>query len=216
MATINDLAEYIDEHCDRILERLDTESVDVYVFLCDRFAASDVMEDRIFQFVFRSYYRLDSAGLTSEFKITYFKKLQALRTFKVIDLRCLLMEFFPIPTLQGNRSLHFSFVSKLAHTINPSYPIYDSQVRKVFGFALPNYGRVESRIDKLLTFYSRLQSTYARITAGGLMRQTICSFETRFPAHCAKLSSTKVLDFIFWSTGKLIEDGKLEAPPVLW
>jgi hypothetical protein len=70
--TLEELAGYIDTHRDQVIENLDPESIDVYVFLSRRFSEVDISKDRLFRFVFRSFYRMDSAGLTDEFKTEYF------------------------------------------------------------------------------------------------------------------------------------------------
>ena len=51
--------------------RVGRESVDVYLFLCDEFARGPVTQNYLFQFVYCSFYRLDNAGLTPEFKFSY-------------------------------------------------------------------------------------------------------------------------------------------------
>jgi hypothetical protein len=52
----------------RILDGLGPEPFAVYSFLSSECARGGVDKNPLFQFVYRSYYRLDNAGLTSDFK----------------------------------------------------------------------------------------------------------------------------------------------------
>lgn len=213
---MNILAEfttYIDTHRDRVLDNLDPASIDVYVFLSKRFGECDVSKDRLFQFLFRSFYRLDSAGLTKEFKTEYFKMLQGLRGADAVDLQALAQRFHEFPRLKGDKSLQFSFVTKLAHTISVSYPIYDDEVANAFAFTKPASGEFQTRLARFLTFYAWLGSAYSTVLTNGLMSQTVQDFRTKFSEQVPYLADVKVLDFIFWSTGKLIRKKQLTAVP---
>jgi hypothetical protein len=160
---------YIDNHSSRILENLGDEPIEVYLFLSNRFCKCDVSKDKVFQFVFRSFYRLDLAGLTIGFKDEYFKTLEGLRTARLIDLTGLVRKFRELPTLRGHKSLQFSFVTKLAHTVDATYPVFDDDVATTFAFSRPTGGDFESRLACFLAFYERLRSTYSAITTDGLI-----------------------------------------------
>jgi hypothetical protein len=213
MNTLHELASYIDAHRDQVLENLDPESVDVYVFLSKRFGECDASKDRVFQFVFRSFYRLDFAGLTDAFKTEYFKALENLRGADFVDLKALAERFYVIPRRKGDKSLQFSFATKLAHTINVSYPIFDDEVAHAFGFTKPASGEFQTRLARFLKFYEWLRQAYETILEDRLMRQTVEAFRTKFSTQAPHLDDVKVLDFIFWSAGKLIRVEKLTAAP---
>ena len=69
------------------INKLSKEGFDVYGFINDEFKnTEDITKNHLFQFVFRSFYRLDNAGLTQEFKTRYFQLLQEYRN-KPIDLK---------------------------------------------------------------------------------------------------------------------------------
>ena len=64
-----------------IFNSLHIESIEVYRFLIKRFRETDdITKDEVYQFLYRSFYRIDNAGLTKEFKNEYFKILQEYRT----------------------------------------------------------------------------------------------------------------------------------------
>jgi hypothetical protein len=101
------------------------ESVCVYEEIMRRYEENGVT-DLVFRFLFRSFYRLDNAGLTDEWKEEFFSLLKRKET----NLRTLLDKLHEIPTLRGHNSFQLSFATKLLHTLNPHLPIYDSIVAK--------------------------------------------------------------------------------------
>ena len=105
-----------------------------------------------------AFYRLDNAGLTPEFKSKYFMLLEESRNLPEVYLRNLVKELYAIPNLKGQQSLQFSFVTKLANTVNRQYPIYDSEVGCLAPDCLDN---------ELSVFMQRLRVQGA---AGGLGR----------------------------------------------
>lgn len=122
----------IEENAEPIVRAIRHEAVSVYAFLADEFSQGSIASNYVFQFLYRSYYRLDNAGLTVDFKSRYFNLLEDCRNSTSVDLEHLARELYQYPTLRGRQSLQFSFVTKLANTVNNAYPIYDAEVARVF------------------------------------------------------------------------------------
>lgn len=176
------------------------ESVDVYEFLCKEFARGSVRENYVFQFTYRSFYTLDNAGLTSQFKRKYFSLMEDSRGFSDIDLPGLARELHAIQNIKHQHTLQFSFVTKLAHTVSPVYPIYDSLVARVFGFRVPSNDKgFADRLNAYMNSYGRLRSAYAEIINRNLLAVPRQLFRDKYSAS---IPETKALDFIFWSAGK--------------
>src|SRR5262249_6782436 len=116
---------YIEANADKIVGEIGRDSVEVHCFLSNEFARGSILENYVFQFTYRSFYRLDNAGLTPEFKQKYFVLLEEARNLPEVDLPDLTRRLSRIPNRKGQDSLQFSFVSKLANTVNAQYPIYD-------------------------------------------------------------------------------------------
>jgi len=194
----------IETNGDSIVRAIGREAVDVYGFLADEFARGSVIGNYVFQFAYRSFYRLDNAGLTPEFKCKYFVQLEESRNLREIDLRRLVEEFYAIPNRKGQQSLQFSFVTKLANTANRLYPIYDREVANVFGFRPPNnLGTFDARLNKYMLFYAHVRDIYSEILNGNLLREPRRIFRQIYAAPPERIPDIKVLDFIFWSAGKL-------------
>lgn len=187
-----------------IVEAIGRESVDVYLFLADEFARGPITQNYVFQFAYRSFYRLDNAGLTNEFKSTYFALLENHRTSSEVDLSALAKELYGIPNRKGQPSLQFSFVTKLANTINPHYPVYDAEVANVFGFRTPyNYKAFDMRLNEYLAFHQELRQYYQELIARDLLREPCRLFREMYAPSSERVPIVKVLDFVFWSAGKL-------------
>lgn len=199
--TTTEIAQKIEDNAKNIIDNLSNESVEVYKFLKDEFQKENVKENYLFQFVFRSFYRLDNAGLTDEFKTTYFELLEYYRNQSIIDIKEVLEKFYVKKNHKGQSTLQFSFVTKLLNTINDSIPIYDSQVSKLFSMSRPTCKDFAKSIDTYLDYLETIQVAYNKIINDNLLPESISLFNTKFKDN--NLSDIKKIDFIFWSAGKL-------------
>ena len=209
MTDLRIIIEFIESKCVAIIKNIDQESIDVYKFLQTQFRSSDVSKNYLFQFVYRNFYRLDNAGLTKDFKIEYFKVMERYKNEDVPDYETVLTPFHDIRNLKDHDSLQFSFITKLLATIHDQLPIYDSAVAKVFGMKRPVVKEPERKLQLYKEQFKHIKGAYLIIMGQKLLPRTISEFNHRFPEH--GLSDIKVLDFIFWSTGKLISSGSLNS-----
>lgn len=201
MNTTNEIAKKIEDNAQSIIDDLCYESIDVYKFLKNEFQRGSIARNYLFQFVFRSFYRLDNAGLTNEFKITYFELLEHYRNQSNIDIEEVLVKLYVKKNLKGQTTLQFSFVTKLLNTIDDSIPIYDRHIAKLFSMSRPSYKDLAKSIDTYIDYLETIKITYNEIIAENLLPQTIAMFDRKFRDN--KLSMIKKIDFIFWSAGKL-------------
>jgi hypothetical protein len=195
------IIEFIENNSTEIVENIDYESVEVYNFLQDQFETSNVNENYLFQFVYRSFYRLDNAGLTPEFKTEYFKILEEMRNQKSFDFERILKRLHNFPNRKGQNTLQFSFVTKLLNTIDNKLPIYDSEVAKMFCASRPYISDFNKKVDTYLEQLKCFQTCYEEVIYKDLLPTTIEKFDQRF--KLSNLSEMKKLDFIFWSAGKI-------------
>lgn len=194
----------IETNANKIVQNIGQESVDVYRFLSNRFCKNDPREDKVFQFVFRSFYRLDNAGLTDEFKMKFFELLSIAKTEQKVDIPTIVRSLFDIPNRKGQASLQFSFATKLAATVESTSPIYDAEVATIFGFRAPyNYKPFDRRLSEYDSFYTKLKTLYQTIIDENRLREAREKFRSQYQCTESEVSETKVLDFIFWSAGKL-------------
>ena len=200
MKNIKEISDWIEANSKEIIKNIEQESVDVYNFLITEFTKSNVTENYLFQFVFRSFYRIDNAGLTSEFKKEYFKILEQNRNEKIFDFKKVLLHLYSIPNRKGQNTLQFSFATKLFNTINDTMPIYDSKVAKIFSLTRPYQSEFVVKLGKYLDQLDIIQKGYEMIIEQNLLPKSTELFNQKFIN--SNLSKMKILDFIFWSAGK--------------
>jgi len=204
MPQINDkVLETVLTTYEQAAEKLDSDSVPVYLFLAERFAnSSDISSDHVFQFLFRSYYRLDNAGLTDDFKKEYFRLLQNHRHEQVPDLRQICRTLRAYKTKRGKQSLQFSFATKILATIDQDQPLYDRFVASVFGFSPPLHKLAfEERLEKHLQFYEALKETSRWLREQPELKDVDALFAKR-EKQWHLVGRCKQIDFILWATGK--------------
>jgi len=190
------------QHRMRIIDGVGQENIDVYVFLTEQFARGSVTDNRLFQFVYRSFYMLDAAkSLTQDFKKKYFELMEAARG-GAADVCTIAKTLFEIPNTKDQENLQFSFVTKLAHTVDHSNALYDSNVANYFRFHAPyiKSSGFDVRIRPLMDFYNDLGGCYKRILADRLLEDVMQLFRE---TYSASVPETKMLDFIFYSAGRV-------------
>lgn len=192
---------------DEILSKIDPESIEVYLFLKNEYAKGDIENNAIFQFVFRSYYRLDGAGLGDDLKTAFFKLLG----HKEDNLEKILRKLHDIRTLRNKNTVQFSFATKLLHTLDEENPIFDSRVTKVIRKPVTGASG-DDRINSSIGFYKDLKSIYDDLLEESEIKKVILKFRKKFDVNPKQVSDSKVLDFIIWTLGKLkIEDKEEES-----
>jgi len=194
----NKIIEEIDEKQDDILSNLDFESIAVYSFLKNVYTKGNILNNLVFQFVFRSYYRLDNAGLSDEIKSRFFELLAQKQT----NLGLILSKLYEIPTLKGENTIQFSFATKLLHTIDNDKPIFDSGVAILTNIK-PKGSDRNTKIRSCIEIYDSLEKLYEELKEDDKIKKLISKFRSKFKVDDEKISDTKVLDFIMWSLGKL-------------
>lgn len=203
MSNVDEIVYYIKENEKKIVDYIDYESIDVYKFLQQEFNKGDITSNFLFQFLYRSFYRLDNAGLTDEFKKEYFRIMEENRNIKNINISDIVMRLYYFKRRKGDYSIQFSFTTKLINTINVFYPIYDSEVARVFNFSTYNIKDVDKKLKRYLKYHSIITSTYDDIIDNNLLKDTLNLFDRKFINN--GLSQVKKLDFLVWSAGKLLK-----------
>ena len=182
---------------DEILSRIEKENIDVYLFIKREYKKGNINNNLVFQFIFRSFYKLDNAGLGNELKRKYFELLAN----KKSDLKQILLELHKILTLKNKNSIQFSFATKLLHTLDNNNPIFDKEVKTVLCKAV--YGKnPEEKIKSCLKTYQFLKNIYFELLQDEKIREVIKRFREKFD-NKNEISNVKALDFIIWSLGKL-------------
>jgi hypothetical protein len=189
-----------------ILEKIDDESIDIYEFLLERNKHGNITKDFLFQFVFRSFYGVDRAVFNPDWKKAFFQLMEEVKRNNDIDIRLIGNKLYKIQTRVGTNSLQFSFITKLINLNDPNRPIYDSFVARAFSFNPPQGRDLCNKIERLIKFYSEIESTYRWLSEDETMRAILKDFDNKFPLN--KITDSKKIDFIVWTLGKIISKDK--------
>ncbi|MCX6720336.1 MAG: hypothetical protein NTW11_00835 [Candidatus Staskawiczbacteria bacterium] len=184
---------------DEILLKITQESVDVYLFLKNEYKKGNIKNNTLFQFVFRSFYRLDNAGLSDEIKNHYFELMAEGKN----NLEDILLELYEFKNSKNQKTIQFSFATKLLHTLDNSKPIFDAEVSRVFHKSRQGKTKDE-KIKSCVSIYEFLKSAYSDLLQDEKIKKIILKFRSDFNVEDKnEMSDTKVLDFIIWSLGKI-------------
>jgi hypothetical protein len=168
------------------------ESIRVYEWLESH---KEKPENPVFQFLFRSYYRIDNAGLTSDWKVRYFEFLsQRERSMKTI-----LEGLYHIPTKKKVKSVQFSFATKLLHTLDTSQPIYDSKVAELLGLPVKKGKDFAANINTCIAVYENLREAQQQLLSDEGIKNQIAALKD---GYNSQISDEKALDFVLWSASK--------------
>jgi hypothetical protein len=171
---------------DRIVNQ---ESIDVYLYILHNYPQK--VNDNFFQFVYRSFYRLDNAGLSDKCKKEYFRLLSNKET----SLEKILKILHQYKTKKNEKSYQLSFTTKLLHTIDNNLPIYDSFVAKLF-----NLPTRKSNLNWNLKVYDLLRGKFNNLLQDSQIMSYIKEFKIKH--HAEEISDAKALDFMLWGLGK--------------
>lgn len=205
MTSIFKIVSLIKNNEEIIIANINGNDLKTYKSIQNGFCNSDITSNNLFQIKYNSFYRLNGAGLTKEFKQNYFKLLQEkrhIKNFSREEIKNILLELYKYKNAKGLNCIYFSFTTKLIHTIDNDFPIYDSKIKRVFGFKSPHpYHNINEKIETYLTQHENINFTYKQILEENLLDSIFILFGLKFPNSA--LSKVKILDFIFWTVGKL-------------
>lgn len=201
MTSATEVTKNIIRLSNQIIDNIKHESVDVYCFLKNDFINKDVSKDRVFQFMFRNYYKMDGVGLTDEFKNEYFVILEKSKNAHKLDLESVNNYLYGL-TNPDRPSIQFSFATKLLNTVDDFIPIYDRNVAKVFTLSRPKAKTVSHRLMHYVEDHKFIKQSYDHILKHKMLNTSLTEFNLKFGNR--NISEIKKLDFIFWSYGKLL------------
>lgn len=153
-----------------------------------------VLNDKEYQEVFRKYF-FDFYRVPRIKKDDYYEKLfsEDYSTYNLDNLERKAVELF------DNKSVQFSFVTKMMNMHNEGYPIYDSFVAKAFGFKADNLpSDAKEKISVLCGFYRAMGETYRKLENHSKIKDFMAKIGDKYGG----ISRKRALDLIFWQLGK--------------
>lgn len=205
----------INQHADTILRELncrDPNHVGDYDWLRENINA---VGTGIYQQRYKRFWAMNAAQLSPDFDVCYFQALSEARA-QVPPLDVLSTRLHDASARHdGQKSLQFSFATKLLHMVNPRSPIYDSKVTRFYFYTPPPTKLpLPERIAALNRFYTFLNQEYARVLTDGLLANSIRLFQDRFKPRT--FSDEKVIDSLIWAFIILLDEGGLPTRQVVY
>ncbi len=183
------------ECSDYILERLEVEKLRLsdYNYLQGSLLATNVVEDKNYQRIYKRYYAMDKLGWNSEWDESYFSLLERMKYYDHVLFPVILSDL-----RDTTGRIETSFGSKLIATINPEMPVYDKWVRENLGLKPPYPAMaVKRRRHRFIEIYSELQLKSSEITGDDKFRKLSAGFDQRFPVY-KHFTDIKKLDLFLW------------------
>ena len=108
-------------------------------------------------------------------------------------------------------SIHFSFTTKLLHTLNQNLPIYDKYIAAFFLF--PDWQDKNAGKESICNgIYEFLKYEYQRIQKEKILPKAIEIFKTKVKQldlkNAEKITDEKIIDFYIWQFSKMMKDSK--------
>ena len=160
-----------------ILDNIERDHVAEYDWLSNRLKQTNISLDPEFQKRYKSYWAMDFARLSPDFCEFYFRVLENGKSMD-IEIRELCQNLYEVPTHKNEqKSIQFSFATKLAHMIDPALPIYDNLVCSFYFLKVAGpKGDFSQRIELYLSVYKFLLNELKRIKINGLLESSIYEF----------------------------------------
>lgn len=181
---------------ERVIEILNkpevSKGIETYNTIMGRFNETDVTSDGEFQKVFRDFYQM-RRFYNDDFARHYFSIMEQLKGHSEVSFK---MAFERIKHINGSAEMSFS--SKMIHTFNPKFPIWDSVVTTDhFGIIAPSASKDWSiREPACVKRYELYMCAFYNYMKSDEGRMLIDCFDEQFPG--ADISDVKKIDFILW------------------
>lgn len=159
-----------------------------YKYIMEWVRQTDVSTDTEFQIAYRDFYRM-RRFYNDEFALHYFKLMEQNKTVRSFSFK---MALERVKHIQGTYEMSFS--SKMAHTINPDTPIWDSIVTGHFGIRAP--GKSQNREMRICETYDKFKQRFYDYMEDKEGQMLLKMFEEAFPE--SGISDVKKIDFILW------------------
>lgn len=158
-----------------------------YITIMDLLTKVDVSKDNNFQRLYNGFYRLRQR--TPEFYSDYYDFMEKSKNQDIC---------FEEVVYHFNNKFHrieASFSSKLAATINPNLPIWDSVVMKNLALKKPPNAH-KDRLKETVEIYKKICTWYKDFLVTHDARTMVSMFNEKYPY--AQITDVKKIDFILW------------------
>lgn len=167
-----------------------SQGLEKYKYFRERLFETDVTKDEVYQKEYRAFYQM-RRFYNNHFAEGFFSLMEKAKEKKGIDFQYV---FTNMQEIQGTCEISFS--SKLLHTIDPSYPIWDSIVtRNHFGIN-PPYSSCKKKSEACIAKYNGYKQEFYQYLNSEEGISLIEIFDQQYPN--SGIHDVKKADFILW------------------
>ena len=185
------LAERISRNKKEILAKITVPMLKKYIWLEENLHTCNVSSDPQYQSTFSGFYRM--RFVTEEYRKGFFALFESIKENPNPSFEEVSRLLYAI-----DKRHEFSFISKMLHTINPSKPIFDSQVNaalKVRTFQ-PDF---ENKLKEDQKVLDRISEQYKVLMDLSAVKCILNEIDKR--THPGQISVEKKIDFVLWALG---------------
>ena len=186
------ILEKIRQNQTAIMKKLNPKVLATYCWLQDNLHKRNVAVDTEYRKKFSGYYRM--RFVSQEYRDHFFKLFEEIKSESSPSFRAVSQKLF-----QVDGKHEFSFITKMLHTIEPSRPIYDSQVDialEIHRYYQPNF---EEKLRQDEHILAQISAAYRELASSPGMIELLAEFDKIIPGHT--MSAEKKIDFILWALG---------------
>lgn len=192
LSDYQDLALQIRNNQKAIIEKISPQMLTTYHWLQDNLYLRNVSSDAEYKRKFAGYYRM--RYVSQQYRDSFFSLFEAIKTdtdISFVDVARRLSQ------VDGRHE--FSFISKMLHTIDPSRPIYDSQVDQALQIHRTYQSNIDSKIQQDEEILKQISFVYRCLEVASEMAEPLAAFDRIIPNR--SMSIAKKLDFLLWALG---------------
>lgn len=139
-----------------------------------------------------NFWSLGTLRPSSDFLDSYFQLLRDAYNSKTFDISQMCTVLAPL----NRNAIPFSHVTKLAHTINPRIPIYDSIVAKFYSLkALKSGLKIDERLAYYINSHAAINAEFKAIYRNHLIGDLVDTLSKKSPAF-KQLPKIKQIDSV--------------------
>ena len=205
---LKDIIVMIKRNSAKIIQEITQEEIDLYVFIQEQFTKQKSgVCGKYFKKLFLIFYGTRISQIPTYFDKLFdnnlYNSLQRVKNFDELEniYEELLDSFY-----SDSDKYQYSYISKLVHTINPNFPIYDSNV--IVALGLKESPDTEQRRKEFWSIiYKKIYNIYQIIVEKELLKEVIENFSIK--REITSMNNIKILDFLFWGAGALIKKNRV-------
>lgn len=175
-----------------IIRKILPRMVNTYYWLQDNLHLRNVAHDSEYRKKFAGYYRM--RFVSQQYRDSFFSLLEDIKNNTELSFVDVARQ---LSKVDGRHE--FSFISKMLHTIDPSRPIYDSQVDQALQINRTYQPNIELKIRQDEEILKHISFVYGCLETSVNMIEPLAAFDRIIPNR--SMSIAKKLDFLLWALG---------------